>query len=62
MAKMKIDDAALWLVLIGAVVHLLMGIGQMALIAFVSPFLGLIQIAVGVSGLYLIAKKLKLLK
>ena len=59
---MKVEEVALWLVLVGALVHLIMGLGQMALISFLNPILGLIQIIVGVAGGWLIAKKLKWIK
>ena len=56
---MNFMNAAWWLVIIGAIVHLLLGLGQVALLAPVSPYLGVIQIVIGVAGLYLIAKKMK---
>lgn len=57
---MNMKNVAENVLIVGGIVHLLMGIGQMALIAPVSPYLGAIQIAVGAVAVYVAAKKLKL--
>ena len=60
--KTDIKEIAYWLVLIGALVHLILGLGMGGILAALNGILPFVQIAVGVSGLYLIAKKLKLIK
>jgi uncharacterized membrane protein YuzA (DUF378 family) len=58
----KVDGIAWWLVIVGALVHLLTGIGQVALLSFINPIFGLVQIVVGLSGVWLLARKLKWIK
>lgn len=60
--KTDIDNIAWFLIVVGAIVHLIMGLGQMALFAIVNPFLGLIQLIIGLSGLWVILRKYKLIK
>ena len=55
---MKYEYVLEWLVLIGAVLWLLVVAGQSAVLN--TSWIWIIQAAVGISGLYLIAKKLKL--
>jgi uncharacterized membrane protein YuzA (DUF378 family) len=58
----KVDEIAWWLVIIGALVHLIMGVGQVASLSFINPIFGLVQIVVGLSGIWLIGRKFKWIK
>jgi uncharacterized membrane protein YuzA (DUF378 family) len=60
--KKMVDNVAWWLVIVGALVHLITGVGQVALLSFINPIFGLIQIIVGLSGVWLLARKLKWIK
>jgi uncharacterized membrane protein YuzA (DUF378 family) len=60
--KKQVDAIAWWLVIVGALVHLITGVGQVALLSFINPIFGLVQIVVGLSGVWLIARKLKWIK
>ena len=59
---MDVKEIVLYILIAGGLVHLLMGIGQLALIAPLSPVLGTIQIIVGVVAIYALAVKFKVIK
>jgi uncharacterized membrane protein YuzA (DUF378 family) len=57
---MDIKKIATWLVIIGGLVHGLIGIGQAGIVAMI-PVLNIIQIVVGVAAVYLLAKEFKVM-
>ncbi len=57
---MKIEKIATILLIVGGIIHGLLGIGQAGIVALI-PVLNIIQIVVGLSAVYLLAKEFKIL-